>query len=232
MSAIYETSHDPHDLLPVHRHSDAYLTLVVDGAYTEFGPDGPVRCELGTLVLHPPFHLHGDRFDRHRVRTLNLPLPGLSPSLVMAMRRVADPRKARALLQRHPSAWGALWEAADAAVEPRSLSGWQPMFIARLLAGDADAAAIATDIGISPEHVSRTLARTHGLGPRALRAEWRFRRALVGLAGDGSIASVAMDAGYADQAHFSRSCRAIIGMTPAALRRRIKCVQSMATQPR
>jgi len=120
MSAIYETSHDPHDLLPVHRHSDAHLTLVVDGAYTEFGPDGPVRCEPGTLVLHPPFHLHGDRFDRHRVRTLNLPLPGLSPSLVVAVRRVADPRKARALLQRHPSAWGALRNEGRSLLTPTS----------------------------------------------------------------------------------------------------------------
>jgi len=106
------------------------------------------------------------------------------------------------------------------------------MFITRLQASDADAAAIAADIGLSPEHVSRTLARTHGIGPRALRAEWRFRRALAGLAGEGSIASIAVDAGYADQAHFSRSCRAITGMTPAALRRRIKLVQSTAPQSR
>ena len=73
----------------------------------------------------------------------------------------------------------------------------------------------------------RDLGASHGMSPRALCREARRRRALGLLHGDATLAGIAAQAGFADQSHFSRTCRLQAGTTPTALRRQIKCVQDL-----
>ena len=56
-------------------------------------------------------------------------------------------------------------------------------------------------------------------GPRTLRRVLRFQRFLAAArtAEPGSLARLAADAGYADQAHLARDCRRLAGLTPSAL---------------
>jgi AraC family transcriptional regulator len=78
---------------------------------------------------------------------------------------------------------------------------------------------IAADVGVSPARVS-TLFRTvyrRSLAEeqRRLRVEFACRRLLdTGI----SLADIALEAGFADQPHFSRTFKAQMGMTPAQYR--------------
>ena len=59
-----------------------------------------------------------------------------------------------------------------------------------------------------------------GYGPKMLERVLRLRRFLAGgLGGSDGLARAAVEAGYADQAHLSRECRALTGLTPGELLR-------------
>ena len=71
--------------------------------------------------------------------------------------------------------------------------------------------AIAGRLGLSPRHLQRRVRTAFGYGPKTLTRILRLQRALA-LARDGTpFASVAVLAGYADQAHLSRDVRALAG---------------------
>ncbi|GAB2622858.1 hypothetical protein GCM10027191_18780 [Novilysobacter erysipheiresistens] len=224
----YGTTHDGDSVLPTHRHCTPYLSLVVAGSYVEVSPDGPLQCRPGTVVLHPPFHAHGDRFGRRGARTLNLELtrvPSLAPFPEGAQAwQVDDPVAARELFLHAPTQLPELL--GDAVLlAPAPLPVWQTEMAAAVRDADVEITAIARHAGVSAEHASRSFAASHGMSPRALRGEWRWRRALSLLAGDLPLAQVAAAAGYADQSHLCRVSLRLAGCSPARVRERIKCVQ-------
>jgi AraC-like DNA-binding protein len=79
---------------------------------------------------------------------------------------------------------------------------------------------VAAAAGVHPAHLTRAFRRhyreTIGDYVRGLRVEYA-RHLLV--ATDAPLSQIALDAGFADQAHLSRSFRRRTGMTPGAFRR-------------
>jgi len=87
----------------------------------------------------------------------------------------------------------------------------------RLRGGEDSVQRLARATAISERQLRRRFERGVGYGPRTLRRVLRFQR-FLGLAhGGGSLARLAADAGYADQAHLARDCRRLSGTTPAQL---------------
>ncbi len=79
---------------------------------------------------------------------------------------------------------------------------------------------LAAAVGITPRHLHRRLVRTFGYGAATIARLLRFQRFLAvreleqaSREQHPSIAELAAAAGYADQAHLSRDCRAITGLT-------------------
>jgi AraC-like DNA-binding protein len=73
---------------------------------------------------------------------------------------------------------------------------------------------------VSPRQLQRRLLSAAGYTPKTLHRILRFQRllALAGAARPGaSLSSLALRAGYADQAHMTRDLRELTGSTPAAL---------------
>jgi AraC-like DNA-binding protein len=80
---------------------------------------------------------------------------------------------------------------------------------------------LADSLGISDRQLRRRFHREVGYGPKTLDRVLRFRR-LVAQAGavatgESDLARVAADLGYADQAHMTRDCLRLSGLTPSAL---------------
>lgn len=230
MVACYETRHARGDALPTHRHREAYAALVLDGSYEENSADGPLPSRPGVLLLHPPYHAHGNRFERSGARVINLVLPALDGVVQAQARRVPDLREAIAVFRRAPERFAQLHGACMPCEAPE-LPAWQRGLVEALAADDRPIADLAREFGVSAAHASRALSLSHGMSPQALRREFRWRRALALLATPAPLADVAVDAGFADQSHLTRVVRAHAGLPPAALRRRIggiKCVQYAA----
>jgi AraC-like DNA-binding protein len=89
-------------------------------------------------------------------------------------------------------------------------------------------ALLARQFGISPRQLERQFTGLTGLPPKLFAKILRFNHAreLIQENPDISLASVAYEVGYADQAHFSRNFRAFFQFTPAQFKARIKAFQS------
>lgn len=224
MRTCYETRHARGDALPTHRHRQAYAALVMDGDYEENSADGPLPCRPGVLLLHPPYHAHGNRFGRLGARVINLALPAIDGVARTRAYLVPDRREAAAIFHRAPERFEELL-AACSAHEPREIPAWQRGFVEALGASERPVSEIARCFGVSAAHASRALSASYGMSPQALRREFRWRRALSLLATPLALAEVAAQTGFSDQSHFTRVTQAHTGLPPSALRRQIKCVQ-------
>lgn len=89
--------------------------------------------------------------------------------------------------------------------------------------------AVAADLGVSERHLRRVFKETIGVGPKTFAKLTRFRRA-VGVAREAASprwATIAVGAGYFDQAHLIREFRAIAGVTPRALHGELHAAQAV-----
>lgn len=86
--------------------------------------------------------------------------------------------------------------------------------------------ATARHLGLSASQLRRRFLSSVGVGPKTLQRTLRFQGFLAlaqagaaasGRRGADGMAGLAVDVGYADQAHLSRECVRITGVTPTAL---------------
>jgi AraC-like DNA-binding protein len=91
--------------------------------------------------------------------------------------------------------------------------------VGRVRHGETSVERLARASALSERQLRRRFERSVGYGPRTLRRVLRFQRFLAAaqVARPGSLARLAADAGYADQAHLARDCRRLAGLTPGAL---------------
>jgi AraC-like DNA-binding protein len=101
------------------------------------------------------------------------------------------------------------WPAPDPAVSAAAVLLNRP---------DATVAEVAGDIYVSERHLRRRFTERIGYGPKTFQRVRRFQR-LADLLETSPIglARAAVSAGYADQAHLSRDCRQLAGVTPVQL---------------
>jgi AraC-like DNA-binding protein len=85
---------------------------------------------------------------------------------------------------------------------------------------------VAAEVGLSMRQLRRRCHAVVGYGPKTLQRVLRFRRFVARLDAGllrgqdaHDLAALAAQAGYADQAHLTRECRALAGLTPGALAR-------------
>jgi AraC family transcriptional regulator len=79
------------------------VALVLSGSYAETGPDGAWTCQVGDLVLHPPFHLHANRMSARGARVLNFVWPLASAqALAVSTYTVVRPQRPERIEQANP----------------------------------------------------------------------------------------------------------------------------------
>lgn len=79
---------------------------------------------------------------------------------------------------------------------------------------------LAEEVGLGERQLRRRVEHAIGYSPRMLRRVLRFQRFLRAARAAGpqrNLARLAVDAGYADQAHLARECRQLGGLPPGAL---------------
>jgi len=77
---------------------------------------------------------------------------------------------------------------------------------------------LARVAGVTPRHVIRSVRKATGLPPHAYLRQLRVAAARRMLRGSAPLAEIALAAGFADQAHFTRTFRKITGTTPGRYR--------------
>ena len=187
------------------------------------GPDtGPVPTVLkgGSVLVGVRFRTQAGGpalgVPLSELRDQRVDLADLRPSEARRLRGTLDPDTAAARVVDLAAAL-----VADGGPDPAAARA------AALLADPrARAEDVAAEVGLSMRQLRRRCHAVVGYGPKTLQRVLRFRRFVsridAGLpAGQDrhDLAAVAVQAGYADQAHLTRECQALAGLTPAALAR-------------
>lgn len=110
------------------------------------------------------------------------------------------------------------WVGADVHLAPELEHAWQTL---ERSGGTAMVGDLATEVGWSRQHLTRRFATEFGLGPKLAARVVRFERAQAVVRrtpSDRSLAQVATECGYFDQAHLNRDFVELAGCTPAQLR--------------
>ncbi|CAM3465133.1 helix-turn-helix domain-containing protein [Kibdelosporangium persicum] len=87
----------------------------------------------------------------------------------------------------------------------------------RQLVASGDVRGMADELGITERHLHRKCLAKFGYGPKTLQRIVRFSAAMERVYAGKPFAEVAYEAGYADQAHFSRDVKALAGATLTTL---------------
>ncbi len=206
-----------------HRHDFGYMCVVLRGRLLEAGDAGRFRAEPGDVLVHRPFEAHLDLLENAGAELLNLPLP--SAPTGAGRYRIADPDAIARLAERDPLA--ASEAAAAAWIEAPGEADWPDLLALDLAsARPPSIGRWAANYGLAPATVSRGFRQAYGTSPARFRAEARARAAWARIAdSNGPLVHLALDSGFADQAHMTRSIRALTGAPPVRWRREVKSVQ-------
>jgi AraC-like DNA-binding protein len=183
------------------------------------GPDtGPVATTMaaGTIILGARFRPSAGGpalgIPLSELRDQRPDLADLRPAYARRLTAALDPEDAATRVLEVTAAL-----VADGAPDPAVT------WAARLLRDPATRAEdVAAEIGLSLRQLRRRCQAVVGYGPKTLQRVLRFRGFVSRVDARPEVldlAALAAETGYADQAHLTRECGRLSGLTPAALAR-------------
>lgn len=225
--------------MPAHADGQSRLSVVLAGGLRERVGRVEVDAGVGFVAIKPGPVVHENVFGPTGACVVSILIPdGLvadaaalaqwrwirpGPLSLRALRLALATRRDAVTAENALTEW--LAEATDA--EPRPRRGAPPAWLRRVReALDAAAVpsvrALAEAEGLHPVYVARVFRQYLRCTPSAYLQSRRLLRALEGMAaGVSDLAGLALAAGFADQSHFSRDCRRLLGLPPGALRTRL-----------
>lgn len=209
----------PRDRQPLHRHTEPRAILFLAGQIIEDSVDGRAVFAPGDVLLRPAHLAHADAAGPEGAAYVRLSLP--EPLLNDAVaRRGWRPARTTVDLRRPWSIDDLLARLRTFCPEPPAAPSAETA-AAGQLAGEPAARVhqVAGRVGLKGYELTRRFAARFGVTPVRYRRHARLDRAVRMIASTvGSLADVAQDAGYYDQAQMTRDLVRELGTTPAALR--------------
>lgn len=235
----------PSAYLAPHVHERPIVAVILDGSWEELFAARSCECLPGTVLTEPAGERHANRFQQAGARVLVIePDPALADLwrpcarllgaagaredgwvAGLARRAAAELRApddaaplaleglafeilagaARSRLAA-PAGWPAWLRTAQELLHDRAL---EPLRLTQL----------AGLLGVHPAHLARLFRARFGTSvgayQRQLRLEWAGRRLVETR---DTLAQIALDAGFADQSHFTRAFKRYAGVSPGRYR--------------
>ncbi len=237
------TRYEPGAVIPWHVHREPYATVVVSGSYLEETTTGSRHCRERDVVVHAGDERHADTFLHGNTTCLNVhgmafdrsvllsnPRTGaLASNLIDEFRRpdAHSPMAIEALMLE-------LFVTAARFVSPSQTPRWLAD-VRRLLQErfqePLTLSALSATVDIHPGHLARAFRQHYGTTVGGMLRELRVAFAKQRLASAAPLREIAIDAGFADQSHLTRTFRRSTGVTPAAFRRALRSSRSTMRGP-
>jgi AraC family transcriptional regulator len=239
----HRLANSPPEEVEVHTHVEAHFVLVTSGLYVSSASATPNRRI--TLVYNPPGTTHRDHFDHGRGTffTISVTAQRLAestdsepPALAVHLRDDRACGLATTLLT-ECARWNkssslkaeSLYSELLAATSHRSSAAERsrPIWlraaydlIQDCYAEDLKIGHVAKSVGVHPTHLARAFRSFLGCTPGdLLRARRLEKAAELLLYTDLSIAEIALEGGYSDQAQFTKAFHQMYGTPPGSYRR-------------
>jgi len=203
-----------------HRHHAPYAIVILSGSFEQAGYAGRVRVRTGDLLVQPALDAHTNAMRVGAGATiLRLAWPAHAggvwrlPDVDAIVHAAERDLEEATLLAREQ------WVRAGAVAPADDLPD---QLAAALVAGAVPSLARwAAERGVARETVARAFTRAYGVSARRFRLELKTRDACLQLAHSRlDLAAIAAAAGFADQAHMTRSVVRLTGVSPRAWRQR------------
>jgi AraC family transcriptional regulator len=250
----YEAAYDRHALLDEHEHESPFFTYVLRGDYMEHEGQSSRECRRGAVIFHQQHEVHSNTVGGYGTASLNVEMSAEQWRELTA--DVLRKRDVAGRVLSGDVEWAALgvWREFhhDDCASTLALSESVAVLCAQLMTSHAfgafephrrldrcvdylrahqaetptlaDAARVAD---VHPMHLAKLFRKRVGYSMgeylRRQRITWACDRLSRGT---GTISSIALDAGFADHAHFTRTFRRITGMTPRWYRDHINASRS------
>lgn len=203
---------------PRHHHQEGYATVVLAGSFTEVSFAGRMNAEPGDVLLHGRFDCHLDiARSRGPLQILRLPWRTETPE---GKFRVRDPDALVRLAELDTELAASQLQHELRPSRPR-VPQWVDD-LAGALSSDATFRLHewADQRGLRADVLSRVFQREFGVSAQRFRLESRTRLAWRQVLGSCSkLTDIAVQAGFSDLAHMSRSIHVFTGHSPTAWRR-------------
>ena len=245
---LSEVRHTVGRKLPAHDHELTYLSLLLEGGYTEILGGRTFHYPASGAGFHPAGTSHRDEIDPGGARFFCVEMeeswlarfgqaerlarltPGVHEGEVVffALRLHRELREPDAVTPL--AADGLVLEMLAAlARENERLEGHPPSWMARVkdrlrseIRPRPGLRELARDAGVHPIYLARAFRRFERCSVGEYARRHRVRRACQDLIADEkSLAEIALELGFADQAHFTRVFKRLTGLPPGAFRRGI-----------
>jgi AraC family transcriptional regulator len=229
-------------VLPRHEHARAYLTLVLEGDYAETCGRQIIEARPLSVIYNPAGVSHASQIGRRGTRLFTIDWTEHAEQL--QLRLPEEPiveRGAGALVWPSLRLFSAFRNQradhinleADLAEIFAVLAGrfaqcpgrprWLRRAKERMLEEFRSPIRIldlARDVGVHPVHLARVFRRCEGQTPAEYLQRVRVRAACDRLReGELPLARVAVECGFADQSHLTRTLKRTVGATPDTLRK-------------
>ena len=241
-------SHPVGSALAEHAHEDPTLCYVIRGRFSEHARGRTLDCSADTLKLTAAGETHSNRFPHTESRGLRIDISrdrfADSPAILGLLdREFCRPSSgARPTFQRLVAELGASDDAAPLVVESLllellarlareqlpSVGRGEPRWLGRAeeliqaeFASPITLMRVAGEVGVNASTLARAYRARFGMSVgarvRQLRIEWAARELIRSAA---PLSSIALQAGFYDQAHFTNVFRRLLGTSPARYRAR------------
>ena len=222
-----------------HTHDEAHMSLVLAGGVQEEAGRTEVAFGAGRLALRPEGMRHACEFSQRgaliltcRFAAQEIGVPRWSGPLSRERLRTLTPLLLAGAADAIEAAWDLIALAAGEIPRTRP-SAWIAAVRDQLIEEPGIAiTTIAADAGRHRVHLARAFLAAFGETPAVFRRRAMVDRALCAMNAGASAAHGAAEAGFADQSHFNRACREVLGMTPGQLMRGATDVASVQYKSR
>ena len=242
---LTESAFDPYSRLPRHAHENSYFCFVLHGAYTERYGNREVVCRPSALTFRASRQTHealvhgadtrvfvleisAQWIERLRADSLTLESKlefygGALTRLCARLNREFHKTDTAAKLAIEGLALELL---AEAARQPSTGIGAAPPWLRQAremivehFSETLKLTQIAGEVGVHPVYLATAFRQKFGVTVGEFVRQIRIEHACAELIkGDLPLASIALQAGFADQSHFSKVFKLHMGMTPRKYR--------------
>lgn len=202
--------------IPRHRHSEAFVSVVVSGGVEECGSRGRFNLRPGDVLFHGAYETHLDRVFIAGVEILNLRLPSYG-FIAEEFGQVIDVDEIVHTAQIDAATAAALLREKTIFSKP-TLRDWPDLLAQDLCENPNRKLGDWADThNLSAETLSRGFCQVFGVTPAVFRSESRTRKAFQQIVEGTSALGKALEvSGFADTPQMSRAVRALTGATPKA----------------
>ena len=244
---LTETAHAAMSRLPRHAHENSYFCFVLEGVYTELYGKRELVCRPCTLTFRSSGEDHEDSFHDHDGRvfvmeisskwverlqedslTLNSTVEfrgGPLPQLAARLNREFHKTDSASSLSIEGLALEIMAEASRQSSSmlehlfPLWLRQAREMLIEHF-SENLTLEQIATQVGVHPVHLASVFRQKYGCTVGEFVRRLRIEHACSAIIkGDLPLATIALEAGFADQSHFSKTFKIYTGMTPTTYKK-------------